>query len=123
MEKEAIAKIIGILFMSRTATHMAHLKVSGPGSFAAHKALNEFYDAIIDMADSLAEAAQGKFGILDIPYMDLKGDIEEPLDLIETHMTMIENLGKKCENRALQNIFDEIIALYMKTQYLLRELA
>ena len=122
MEKDILAKIIGFLFMSRTAAHMSHLQVTGPASFARHKALNEFYDEIVDMTDSLAETAQGKFGILDIPYMDLKGDVSDPIGLMETHLTMVENLGKKCENRALQNIFDEIVALYMKTLYLLKNL-
>lgn len=120
MEKEVIAKVIGLLFMSRTYSHMAHLRT---GSYAKHKALNEFYDEVVDLVDELAETAQGKFGILDIPYMDLKGDVDEPIDGMETHMAMLENLGKKCENRVLQNIFDEIVALYMSTLYKLRELA
>lgn len=107
------------MFMSRTYSHMAHLKTK---SFAKHKALNEFYDGIVDMADTLAEAAQGKFGRLDIPYVDMKGDVNDPIKGLETHLTMLENLGKKCEEPYLQNIFQEIQAMYYKTLYLLKEL-
>jgi len=119
MEKEAIAKMIGVMFMSRTYAHMAHLKTS---SFAAHKALNGFYDDIVDVADKLAEASQGKYGKLDIPFMELKGSIDSPVDGIETQLAMIDNLCKKCEEDWIDNIVQEIQALYRSTLYLLKEL-
>jgi len=120
MEKDAIAKIIGIMFMSRTYAHMAHLKTS---SYAAHKALNGFYDDIVGVADSLAEVSQGTFGKLDIPFTPMKGDVNDPVGTLESHITMLENLAKKCEKQYLQNIFQEIQALYYSTLYLLRELS
>lgn len=116
---ETIAKIIGILFMSRTYSHMAHLKTS---SYSKHKALNEFYDEIVDLTDELAEAAQGRYGKLDIPYIDLKGDVNDPVKGLESHLTMIQNLTKKCEDRTLGGIADTINAQYFKTLYLLKEL-
>ena len=61
-----IAKAIGIMFAGRTVTHIQHLKTK---SYAEHKALNEFYDGIIDLADGLAEATQGQYGLLDIPFI------------------------------------------------------
>ena len=42
-----------------TSLHKLHLKVTGMGSFAAHKALNEIYDAFPGHADDLAEGFQG----------------------------------------------------------------
>ena len=39
--------------------HKLHLKITGPGSYAAHKALNNLYDALPDHADSLIEGYQG----------------------------------------------------------------
>jgi DNA-binding ferritin-like protein len=47
------------LMNARTSIHKLHLKVTGEGSFAAHKALNEFYDALPDHADTLIEGYQG----------------------------------------------------------------
>lgn len=116
---DKIEKAIGVMFMSRTYAHMAHLKTA---SFAKHKALNEFYDEIVELADDLAEAAQGKFGLLDIEVMDMKGDPDDPVGALKSHVTMIENLGKKCEERYLQNIVDEIIATYYSTIYKLENL-
>ena len=42
-----------------TSMHQLHLKITGPGSYSAHKALNEFYDALPDFADTLVEGYQG----------------------------------------------------------------
>lgn len=117
--EETIAKIIGTLFMSRTYSHMAHLKTS---SFAKHKALNEFYDSIVDLADELAEAAQGQYGKLDIPFVDMKGDVENPVEGISTHLVVINNLYKKCDEEYLCNILQEIQKLYRQTIYKLKEL-
>jgi hypothetical protein len=58
------AKLISYLFHSRTQAHVFHLQVEGEGSFAAHNALNTYYDAIVDLADGLVESYQGKYGIL-----------------------------------------------------------
>ena len=123
MEQEAIAKMIGIMFMSRTASHMSHLAVTGPGSYSAHKALNKFYDEIVDLVDDLAEAVQGKYGVLDIPWTELKGDIKKPADMLETHATMIDNLCKKCEEDWIDNIVQEIQKLYRSTLYKLNVLS
>jgi DNA-binding ferritin-like protein len=39
--------------------HRLHLKVTGDGSYAAHKALGEFYEALHGYADTLVEGYQG----------------------------------------------------------------
>ena len=39
--------------------HRLHLKVTGEGSYAAHKALGEFYDGLHGHADTLIEGYQG----------------------------------------------------------------
>jgi DNA-binding ferritin-like protein len=47
------------LMNARTSFHKLHLKVTGTGSYAAHKALNELYDTLPDHADTLVEGYQG----------------------------------------------------------------
>ena len=47
------------LMNAATSFHKLHLKVQGIGSYAAHKALNELYDALPGHADDLAEGFQG----------------------------------------------------------------
>ena len=53
------AACVSELMNAATSFHKLHLKVQGMGSFAAHKALNELYDALPGHADDLAEGYQG----------------------------------------------------------------
>lgn len=54
-----VATTANELMNARTAIHKLHLKITGPGSYSAHKALNELYDALPDHADTLVEQYQG----------------------------------------------------------------
>jgi len=54
-----VAACASELMNARTSIHKLHLKVTGEGSFAAHKALNELYDALPDFTDTLIEGYQG----------------------------------------------------------------
>jgi len=58
---EQYAQFISTLFASRTQAHIFHLQTT---SFAAHAALNTFYDEIVDLADGLVESFQGRYGIV-----------------------------------------------------------
>ncbi len=57
-------KLISTLMASRDQAHIFHWQTTGPGAFAAHMALNAYYDAVPTMVDALVEAYQGKHGIL-----------------------------------------------------------
>jgi DNA-binding ferritin-like protein len=57
-------KLISTLMASRDQAHIFHWQTTGPGSFAAHLALNTYYDAVPGLVDALVEAYQGKHGIL-----------------------------------------------------------
>jgi hypothetical protein len=112
-------QIVAILFLDRTLTHMEHLRTT---SYAQHKALQEFYEGVIDLADSLAEAYQGYEGIMKIPLLgsEVSGKIEEHL---AKRILEIQKLRKSCDLSAIQNIVDEIISLYLATVYKLRNLS
>lgn len=109
-----IETIAGLLLMSRDAAHRAHLATL---SYAKHVALNEFYDGIVGLMDSLVEAAQGKYGILDIKEYQNQMNIKEPCAMLKDHLAKIERAGKGVQDRFLQNILDEISALYYTTIY------
>lgn len=56
------------LLNSITVIHIAHLSITGPGSYAAHKALGNFYEDVSDLVDSLIEQYQGVTGkIMEFP--------------------------------------------------------
>ena len=109
----APAKFIGMLFQSRDMMHLMHLKTE---SFAEHKALNAYYDGILELTDSLAESYFGYYGRLDISI---------PQSTAEDAITHLKSLAKTIDAErenypsCLQNILDEMSALVYKTLYLL----
>ena len=57
-------KLISTLMASRDQAHIFHWQTTGIGSFAAHMALNAYYDEIPGLTDVLVESYQGKHGIV-----------------------------------------------------------
>lgn len=120
-----IAQYIAVLFLARDIAHREHLRVTGKGSYAKHQALGEFYESVIELADSLAEAYQGRNGIIkDIPLLEneFPGDI---VTSIKNQLKWLESNRYKAvtkEDTPLQNIIDEIVSLYLSTLYKLQNL-
>jgi hypothetical protein len=117
------ADFVGMLFLARDVTHSVHLNTR---SYSKHKALQKFYDGIIDLADTFAEAYQGKYGLIGpITLHSAKktGNVVEFLEdqLEEIHAVRYEVVDKDCT--AIHNIIDEIEGLYMSTLYKLKYLA
>ena len=110
------------LFNARTAAHIMHLQATGPGSYAKHVALGSFYDEIVDLADGLAEAYQGCYGIIKWPSVVTRA----PNDAIK----MLEDLKEKShecreefeDEPNLQNDIDTIVTLIDSTLYKLKYL-
>ena len=122
-QKQATAAIVAVLFTSRDQAHRAHLLTK---SYAQHVALGEFYDAVVDLADSLAEVTMGTYGAFtEIPVEPpARGAIDAAL---EAHLNKIEDLraafgGKACD-RPIENLLDEVGALFAQTLYKLRNLS
>ena len=117
------ADFVGMLFFWRDVAHSEHLNTR---SFSKHKALNTFYDEIVGLADSFAEAYQGKYGLIGpISLMSAKKTtniiefLQGQMDEIEAERYKV--VDKECT--ALHNIIDEIVGLYLSTLYKLRFLA
>ena len=55
------AEFVGLFFLARDVTHSVHLNTR---SYAKHKALQKFYEGIVDLADGFAEAYQGRHGLI-----------------------------------------------------------
>lgn len=106
-------------FHARTTAHVLHLKTR---SYAAHKALNEFYDEIIPLTDSFAEAYQGDYGLIDSypAKYTLSADALAMLDELGDWIAKHRHECCDEDDTYLQNIIDEIVALIRSTQYKLR---
>jgi hypothetical protein len=113
---------IGKLFQLRDEIHINHLRVTGPGSFAAHKALNKFYDGILDLTDSLIESYQGKYGIIEIvvPSASKSDSIKCLEELVK--LTDDGAVYKMFKETWIQNQIDEISTLTYQTLYKLKNL-
>lgn len=111
---------IGLLFLSRDVAHREHLATN---SYATHVALGDFYDKVIDLADSLAEMWQGREDkVLQVEFAEEEssGSIVETL---QAHLDIVEKLRYKVvdkDDTALQNVIDEIVGVYLTTLYKLR---
>lgn len=113
-----IGQFIAVLFLARDLAHRAHLRTTGKGSFAAHEALGEFYPAVVDFADTLAEAYQGcELTLIDIPLLDneFPGEIKESMQAQLKWLKANRYKAVEKDETHLQNIIDEIIALYDRT--------
>lgn len=117
---EPVSKFISTLMASRTQTHIFHLQTT---SFAAHKALQEYYEGIIDLIDSYVETYQGRYDILK-GYSNSFELIEAP-EKVVTYFTGLSTFVDKIrtelpQDGALNNTVDEIADLISSTLYKVR---
>jgi len=89
-------------------------------------ALGDFYDGIIDLADSLAEAYQGRHGLIGPIARQQAKKAGNITAFLEASLKEIEDSRYVCISRTdstLQNMVDEIVSLYLSTLYKLKFLA
>ena len=117
-----MAMFAATLLHSATNTHFFHWSTD---SYAKHKALNEYYDEIVDLVDSLAEAIQGCYGELIEDYPTAFGNTgAEPLAYLVSLKTFVENARDKLPLESnIQNEVDAIVTLIDSTIYKLKFLA
>lgn len=63
------------IFNMRDVVHLTHLKQLSKNGWE-HKALNEFYDEILDLIDDIVESYQGVYGIIDITIPEAKASTD-----------------------------------------------
>lgn len=103
-----------------TSMHQLHLKISGPGSYAAHKALGEFYEGAPGLVDAVAEQYQGaREKLLDYPMPPaIKcGSVQEALGHIKQLYNEIVELQKIMPFSEIVNQLDEMKSLISSTKY------
>lgn len=118
-----IARLIAILFLSREVAHRAHLETK---SYSEHKALRHFYNDIIENADAIAEAYQGRNGLIGKIPMLTEADSGDIADILEKHLGMIEKLRYTAVEKSdtpIQNLIDAAVETYLSTLYKLRNLS
>jgi DNA-binding ferritin-like protein len=110
------------LFACADIIKIAHLKVSGPGAYAAHVALGDLYDSLSDMADDITETIQGYKGILTISIP--ASSYQEPISYIKSKRAELIGMIEKMEEEMpdVSNKLQDLIGAMSKTLYKLENL-
>ena len=116
-----VGQFVSTLMASRTQAHIFHLQTP---SFAAHMALQGYYDGIIDLVDGFVESYQGKYGIVkgygNIALQEYQS-CEAIIMYFETLCMFIEKSREMITpDSYLQNQIDTIVELIKSTIYKLR---
>lgn len=114
------AACVSELMNAATSFHKLHLKITGLGSFASHKALNELYDALPGHADDLAEGFQGASEKL-LNYEDsaprILNSVEEALSYIRDIYQMVNGLQSVMPYSEIVNDLDTIKSTLNSIKY------
>ena len=92
-----------------TSLHKLHLKVTGLGSFAAHKGLD--YDAFGDHADDLVEQYQGaEEKIIELPNTAASelNSVEDGLEFLRKMKDKVTGLQNNMPHSEIVNLLDEV---------------
>lgn len=114
------ADVIAGLLQSRTVAHALHLQTR---SYAKHMALGEFYSAVGDMADGIAETMQGRYDLLPLDILaetEKNAGVDPAVAFLQGLASWLEDNRGCCTDTDVQNQFDEVASLIAKTLYKLR---
>lgn len=125
---QAMGSLISEMLMASMHTHKLHLKVRSTGSYAQHKALQEFYEGIQDQLDTLAEQYQGhKMVLLNVGEPVMKNislqSVENCLDYLDKLYTLISETQSMMTCSSIINEMDNTKGLINSTKYKLKFLS
>jgi len=117
-EKNA-ALFVGTMLHSATVTHLQHFSTK---SYAQHKALQKYYEAIPDLVDAYTEAYQGRYGLItgyDVEFhkhRDPKAYVKGLLDFLDEIKATLP------KDSDLVNLFDAVVDGVTSLKYKLENL-
>lgn len=114
------AALVGDMLSASVSFHSLHLKVTGPGSYAAHKALGDFYEDIQEHADNIAEQYQGaREMLLNIPPVTPIPlySVDDAVQYLRDLSDKVNSLQKIMPFSEIGNQLDEVKSLIDSTKY------
>jgi hypothetical protein len=121
--KTKFTSLVSLLLDSQRQVHIFHLQTK---SFAEHKALQDYYDAIDDLVDALVESVQGLFGIITgwksvetIEYQSA----EQCINYFKNILNEINIVRGEIKQSFILNQLDTIDQLIYSTIYKLKNLS
>lgn len=98
------------LMNAATSFHKLHLQVTGEGSYAQHKALNELYDALPELADKIAEGYQGACEVL-LEYAEeapvILTSVDGAVQYMREMKMQVDELQAVMPHSEITNLLDE----------------
>lgn len=119
-KKADMGMLVSNFLEAVTSVHKAHLKITGPGSYAAHTAMGAFYDEIGDLADSIAESYQGVTEtLLNIPSTQQAScsSAAECVSFLNDLYQKVNAVQAVCEYSEIINDLDNVKSLINSTKY------
>jgi len=115
-------RIASMFFHSRTQAHIFHTRVTGDGSFAAHNALQAYYEGIVPLIDGLVETYQGQYGLIEYKEVNGVDNDASKENMIKYFDNLCKFLDKerkdsKLQMSWLQNDLDNVASLLYSTKY------
>ena len=110
-----MSTLVAMLMNSRTQAHYFHLRAT---TYGQHKALQKYYEKIVDLVDTYAEAYPRKIKAIKINRRFLQDPAKAPA-YFRSLLARMKKM-KLSKEPHLKNIQDEIVTLIHKTLYLLR---
>jgi HD superfamily phosphodiesterase len=123
LQKESkinFVSLVSRLLDSQRQVHIFHLQTK---SFAEHKALQDYYDAIGDIVDALVESYQGKYGIItgwkSVETLEYQSG-EQCIGYFKSLVNENNVVRNSIKDTYIQNQLDEVETLLQSTLYKLR---
>ena len=120
------SSLVQELMNAATSFHKLHLAVTGEGSFARHKALNEIYDALPNLADSIAEGYQGACEVI-LSYQPegpaVLNSVEEAIEYMRQMKMQVDELQAVMPHSEVVNNLDLVKDAINSAKYKLLFLA
>jgi hypothetical protein len=119
-------EMVSRLLHSQTQVHIFHLGTKGNGSYAAHKALQGYYEGIDALVDGIIESFQGKYGLVtnyETYDMDKFESVKKCISYFNDLNKMITDKRKSVKDSYIQNQIDTVQELLFSTVYKLKFLS
>jgi len=122
-KEDKTSELVSYLLLLAPRAHQLHLAVTGEGSYAAHKALDDFYNTLPGLTDGIAEQYQGLTEKLLTPLESscpVFSNVSEFVATLKTVHNRISVHQSECAYSEINNTLDEIKSLINSTCYKLK---
>ncbi len=119
------AQLAALCKLAAELAHREHWRVTGPGSDARHRALEEFYSDLTDLTDEFVETYSGDYDVtLDVPLAENEfgEDIVKVLEQIKAWINSHRDELDEPDDRPLQALIDDIVNRFSRTLFKLKRL-